>query len=374
MGVRKLGNSWWVDFQIDHHRYRKRSPENSRSGALAYEALMRQKLARGESLDRAKREPEQTFEQFAWQWFEDYVVPNNKFSEQRAKKGILANHLIPFFGNFSVSEISTHHIEQFKAWQAKQDVSKKTVRNRLTVLSKCLSCAHEWLGLSTALPRIVWPKGPPAKTDYLTPDECELLLKHSEGILREMIMTALRTGMRQGELKGLQWSSVDWQNRSLTVRHSYCDVRKTLDTPKSNRERHIPLDIDIFEMLYRRRERTGYVFRDGNKAWNSPRLNARLAMVCKRAGLRKITWHVLRHTFASHLAMKGAPLNSVQALLGHATITTTMRYAHVAPSTLRATIELLNPKTIVRPGLWQPAVNGWIPGQIAETESAANKR
>src|SRR5262249_45989981 len=79
--------------------------------------------------------------------------------------------------------------------------------------------------------------------------------------------------------------------------------------------------------------------------FRSPKLNLRLGKVCRQAGLRRITWHVLRHTFASQLAMKGVPLNTVQALLGHSSITTTMRYAHVAPSTLRIAIDLLNPKT-----------------------------
>src|SRR5262249_55167270 len=131
------------------------------------------------------------------------------------------------------------------------------------------------------------------------------------------------------------------------------------DTPKNNRERHIPLDIDVYEMLHNRKQTTGYVFLDGTKPFNSPRLNNRLAKVCKRAGLRRITWHVLRHTFASHLAMKSVPLNAVQALLGHSSITTTMRYTHVAPSTLRSAIEMLNPKTAVHGDFGQPGVNQW---------------
>jgi integrase len=62
--------------------------------------------------------------------------------------------------------------------------------------------------------------------------------------------------MRQGELKGLQWSSIDWQNQSLAVRHSRCDYRKALGSPKSNRERYIPLDIDVYEMLHKRKKST----------------------------------------------------------------------------------------------------------------------
>ena len=63
---------------------------------------------------------------------------------------------------------------------------------------------------------------------------------------------------------------------------------------------------------------------------------------CKRAGLRRIGWHVLRHTFASHLVMRGAPLKAVQELLGHATIMMTMRYAHLAPEIAREAVKLLD--------------------------------
>ncbi|MGY3388323.1 integrase [Bradyrhizobium sp. USDA 3311] len=327
---------------------------------MAYEAMLRQRLARGEPVDREAAQQDQSFDQFAWGWFDDYVVTNNKFSERRAKKGILALHLVPFFGKLPLNKIGTHHVEQFKARQMKDGVSHKTLRNRLTVLSKCLSCAHEWLNLDAPLPKIQWPKCPPPKTDYLSPEECELLLSSADGVVYEMIFTALRTGMRQGELKGLQWSSIDWHNRSLAVRHSYCDVRKALDTPKSNRERHVPLDVDLFELLHSRKQSTGFVFMDGNKPFNSQRINLRLAKVCKAAGMRIVTWHLLRHTFASHLAMRGTPLHVVQALLGHSSITTTMRYAHVAPSILRTAIEMLNPRTATNADLGQPVGNHWM--------------
>lgn len=361
MAVRKLKGRWWIDFQFNHTRYRKRSPENSRAGAQAYEAVLRQKLARGESIDALPHDPQQdqAFREFAWKWFQDYVMTNNKFSEQRAKRGVLINALIPFFGDMLLNVITSHQLEQFKAQQMKAGVSNKTLRNRLTVMRKCLSSAYEWGELTNPPPKVKWPKCAPARTDYLSPEECELILSHADGVVHEMILMTLRTGMRQGEIKGLQWSSIDWQSRGIVVRHSYCDVRKILDTPKSNRERYIPLDVDLYEMLYKRKQSTGYVFLDGNQAFNSPRLNLRLAKVCEAAGIRKITWHALRHTFASHLAMRGAPLNVVQTLLGHVSIATTMRYAHVAPSALRSAIEMLNPKTAVHSDFGQPAVNQW---------------
>jgi integrase len=371
MAVRKIKNSWWVDFRIEYVRYRKRSPENSKVGAEAYEATLRAKLARGEPIDQQVTQKQQTFEQFAWQWFEEYVIPNNKPGEQYNKKKVLGNSLIPFFGKFPIGQITAHHIEQYKALMLKKGVGRKTINNRLTILSKCLGTAYEWLEIKSAQPKIVWFKCSSIKTDYLSPDECSLLLSNTEGVIHDMILAALRTGMRRGELIGLQWSSIDWQNQNIAVRHSRCDYSKQLGTTKSGRERHIPMDSDVYSVLFNRKKGTGYVFTDEQgEPFHGKYLERRLAEACTRAGLRKIGWHTLRHTFASHLAMKGVPLNAVQTLLGHSNITTTMRYAHLAPSTLRAAIDMLNPKTAFSASFGQPVGNQWIEAQQQESKNA----
>lgn len=364
MAVRKIRKSWWADFTFNDARYRRRSPENSRTGALAYEAVLRQRLARGEPVDKPKTHRGVLFKEFAWKWFKEYAIPNNKFSEQRIKRYTLKSSLIPFFGKMPVDEIKTNHIEQYKARKVKEGLANKSIKNHLTVLSKCLACAYQWFDLPSRPPEMPWPKCPPPETAWLSADECETLLAHAEGVIRDMILTALRTGMRQGELKGLQWSAIDWESRVVIVKHSYCDREKNIGSPKNNRVRSIPLDIDVYEMLYRKRQKTGYVFTNRNGApFNHSSLSYHLERVCKKAGLRRITWHILRHTFASQLAMKGVPLNTVQALLGHSTIVMTMRYAHVAPSTMRAAIELLNPKRFVTDKVGQPAVNQWMDQQ-----------
>jgi integrase len=359
MAIRMIKKSWWIDFRFNHARYRRRSPENSRAGAHAYEALLRQQLARGETLDlKDTASDEITFEKFAWQWFEQYVKVNNKISEQYAKEKILRANLVPFFGSMRLNEVSTERIERFKAQQIATGVSPKTINNRLTVFGKCLNCAYEWHGIP--MPKIKLLKCQPPKTDYLTPGECDLLLEHSDRELRVMIFLALRTGMRQGEIRGLQWESLDWQNRSIAVRHSWYDYKEALVSPKNNRERHIPLGAEAHDLLYLSRKKSGFVFLSLHKEpFTCHRIIEDLAKVCKKAGMRKIGWHVLRHTFATHLAMRGVPLTTIQALLGHSTISTTMRYAHVAPSTLRAAIDMLDPKTARYADFGQPVGNQW---------------
>src|SRR6516165_7240953 len=158
MAVRQLKKSWWVDFQFQGKRCRKRSPENTRPGARAYELLLRQRLARGEAINGPSPEQNPLFREFAWKWFEEYAVPNNRFSEQRIKRYTLKSSLIPFVGEMRVSEIRTYHIEQYKAHKAKEGLSSKTIKNHLTVLSKCLTSAYKWLEFASKPPEIPWPK------------------------------------------------------------------------------------------------------------------------------------------------------------------------------------------------------------------------
>ena len=339
------------------------SPENSRAGAQAYETVLRQKLARGEDINQAAQTAErgQTFEQFAWEWLDKYATTNNKYSEQRNKRIILQASLIPFFGAKTISDIDAYDIECYKAKLLKDDgLSPKTVRNRLTVLHTCLSKAYEWLKIAGSVPKVTWPKVQPPKTDFLSPDECELLLNNTSGLMREMVLMTLRTGMRQGELKGLQWQCINWATQTITVQYSLCDYTKELTSPKSNKARQIPIDTDIYEMLFARKRETGFVFKDEHgQPFDNKRLNRQLENACKRAQLRRITWHTLRHTFASQLAINGTPLHVVQGLLGHSSITTTMRYSHVASADYRSAINMLNPKSMLNADFGQPVGNRW---------------
>ncbi len=96
-----------------------------------------------------------------------------------------------------------------------------------------------------------------------------------------------------------------------------------------------------------------------------PKAGRTLAGICKRAGIRRIGWHVLRHTFASWLCADGVPIVVVKALLGHASIEMTMRYAHLAPSSLRSAIDVFDRQT----GL-DDAPAAWAPGGQRAPEQA----
>ena len=199
MGAVKFRNNWGIDFSFKRERIRKTSPDNSKAGAQAYEAVIRQRLSRGETtkeiFDSIQKEHEQTFEVFSWKWYEVHAVPNNKYSELHRKKCCLRANLIPFFGKTPLNKITAYQIEQFKAKEISSGLHPKTVNNHLTVLSACLNSAKEW-SILESVPKIKKLKTPPQEIDFLTKEECSLLLNNSKGVWHAIIFTALKTGLR----------------------------------------------------------------------------------------------------------------------------------------------------------------------------------
>lgn len=337
-----------MDFRFNRTRFRKASPENSKSGALSYEALLRHKLVRGEDIFAKPKEPkitekqQSTFGEFAEKWLDVYVQNNNKFSVVSEKRYALNTHLLPYFGQKLIDQISNLDIEEFKAKKLKSGLMPKTVNNQLTDLSCCLNKALEW-SIIDKIPKIRKLKVAPQKYDFLSETESSQLLNNSTGLLHEMILVALKTGVRIGELIALDWSDVDFEEKVLTVRQAMS--RGRLGSTKSNKIRHIPLTATTCEMLSKRAKRMGFIFVDksGNPLKSLYSLRS-LQKTCRNAGMRKIGWHTLRHTFASHLAANNVPMRAVQELLGHANIVTTMRYSHVSHATLRDAIKTLEEK------------------------------
>lgn len=342
MTQRIIGKSWHVDISHRGRRFRIRSPENSKKGAQAYEAMLRQRLAEGKPIEEGSEEKKrrQSFEQFAWFWFETHVQVHNKPSMIAKVTYTLTNKLIPFFGKKPLDQIKTIHIEKYKAQQAKKGLANKTINNELSVLGKCLRDAKRWHNLDS-IPDVILLKVPPADYDFLTTGECRQLLEELSGIWFEIVYVALKTGLRRGELRGLRWRDINFANKSLTVRHSWCSVKQALLSPKGNRTRMVPLPDDVIELLRRRQQREGFVFEVRGNVFQPGTLGQELASACRRSGLRRVTLHILRHSYASHLAMKGVPIAVIQKLLGHTDIKVTMRYAHLSQASLNDVVEHL---------------------------------
>lgn len=151
--------------------------------------------------------------------------------------------------------------------------------------------------------------------------------------LTPMAIISMNTGLRRGELFNLDWADIDLQQKTLTVAG---------EGAKSDQTRHIPLNKEALAVVKAWRDqssgarvfpsKTGSVMDNVKKSWDG---------VLKAAGISGFRWHDLRHTFASKLAMKGVPLNTIRDLLGHADLKMTLRYAHLAPCTKAAAVELL---------------------------------
>jgi len=196
--------------------------------------------------------------------------------------------------------------------------------------------------LIASVPDMEWLKSPKPEFDFLSFDEADRLVAGAKDEWRTMILLALRTGLRQGELIGLRWEDVDLVAGRLMVRQNV--VRGRVGPPKSGKPREVPLSPEALAALKAHRHLRGpLVFCDmGGRVLTKGECKHPLWTACKRAGLRRIGWHVARHSFASHLAMRGAPIKAIQELLGHATIAMTMRYAHLSPEVARDAVALLD--------------------------------
>ncbi|MFA7377709.1 MAG: site-specific integrase, partial [Patescibacteria group bacterium] len=176
--------------------------------------------------------------------------------------------------------------------------------------------------------------------DYLNESECKLLLDNSSGNLHDMILLALNTGLRFGELIALTWKDIDFEKRLLPINKAI--AKGVLGSTKSNKNRYIPLTNSVIEMLRNRKRNAELIFSENNSFLVQARYVKKLHKLCKDLKFRRIGWHVLRHTFASHLAQKGISLKAIQELLGHSDIKTTMRYAHLSPRELRQAVDVLS--------------------------------
>lgn len=195
------------------------------------------------------------------------------------------------------------------------------------------------------MPRIKRLKTEEPSFDFLDFDEAEQLIEAAavEPEWQRLIIVALNTGMRRGELLALRWENVDPRARKLVVRRS--TTRNVETAPKNWKSRTIPLNDRALEALRAHRHlRDPLVFcREDGSAIADHQVRLVLRRTCKRAGLRMIGAHTMRHSFASHLAIRGASIKVIQELLGHSDIKVTMRYAHLSPAARGHAVELLGP-------------------------------
>ena len=312
---------------------------NNRAAA---EAAERAHIARVSAGKPARREGVPRFEEFHEEFMRTYVAANNKPSERMSKEYMFRWHLLPAFRGMRLDEITTRHIEAFKAEKLAAELAPKTINNLLTCLGKMLRYAADCEELEK-LPRIRFVKVFRKPIDFLQFEELDRLVEGATADPEALaaILCGADAGLRVGEVRALEWGDFDLVARRVIVQRT--DYRGYVGSPKGGRVRTVPLTNRLVKALKAMRHLKGEsVFSDvGGLRWSRGEADTRLRRAYKRVGLRKIGWHTLRHTFCSHLAMRGAPVRTIQELAGHASITTTMGYMHLTPSATRDAIDLL---------------------------------
>jgi len=323
-------------------RERLKTPGLSKSGALKWaEARQRHLLIRGKPKPAATKEVP-TLREFVDRFLADATANRQKPSTISAKETIVRVHLVPLLGDKRLNAISSEDVQQLKVALARR--SPKTVNNVLAVLSTLLKVATEWKVIDELPCRIRLVKVPRGQANFHGFQDFDCLVQAAESLDRATHLIVLlggEAGLRCGEIMALDWANVDLGLGQLSVTHS--EWKGHVTAPKGGRVRHVPLTVRLKAALAPANKPKGRVVIDPNGgAFTQKVVQGAVKRAIRKAGLRSGGVHTLRHTFCSHLAMRGAATRAIQELAGHQDITTTQRYMHLSPAALDSAIGLLN--------------------------------
>ncbi len=272
----------------------------------------------------------------AKEWLER-IATTVKPSTFQKYSGAVERYILPYFGEQSLCEISRTDLVKFGQDCLNHDLSEKTVNDILGVVRMILGYAGREYDLT--LPQVSFLRRPPKETRVLTPTEEQRLIQY---ILRHFdlhgfgILLTLYTGLRIGELCALQWQDVSQTSVkvSKTLQRLSVETGKTalvFGEPKSmNSYRQIPIPDFLQQYIACFRKEEGYVLETKNRTPTEPRtLQAKFSRIAKSCRLEGVTFHTLRHTFATRCVEAGFDLKSLSEILGHRDVKTTMNlYVH----------------------------------------------
>jgi integrase len=286
-----------------------------------------------------------TLKEFKARFLRDHCgAERQKPSGIASKETIFDVHLVPKLGPKRLDEISDADVQRLKAELL--HLKPKTVNNILTVLGKLLRVAVDW-GVIERLPcRVRLLKQQGHEMSFYDFGEYSRLLEGAEKHdLRALAVVLLGgdAGLRAGEMNALEWADVDLRQGVLHIRRS--EWKGQVTVPKGGRSRKVPmterLRAILQELKHLKGARVLYADQGGHATQKVVRVW--MAAAQKRAGLTDNGGvHILRHTFCSHLAMRGAPAMAIKELAGHANLSTTQRYMHLSPAARDEAIALLN--------------------------------
>jgi integrase len=295
------------------------------------------------------------FRDFAERWLRECVEGRLKPSTTHGYRSTLCAHLLPAFGFYRLDRITPEVIQAFVTERLKAGMNTSTLNRVIRELHTILERARRWRYLSENPATVVErPRVRKHPMDYLRPQEIGLLLEATPPERRLLFKVAVLTGLRMGELLAMKWEHLDWQSSRYHVTESLWRGRGGFQfvSPKTETSRRtVRLQPGLLEELRVHRGAQdrhrlalgdgyadyGLIFCQSNGRPLDPRnlLQRDFWGALRRAGLRRIRFHDLRHTFAALMIAQGAHAKAIQEAMGHSSITVTMNtYGHLMPRLL----------------------------------------
>ena len=331
MGIRKVGKMYWLDVRIRGKRYR-RSLQTTRKYVAydRYQNVLKSLLAEHEGGRVRFSDFSKRYLEWAWE-----TKPTSALREQQRLKIIQD----AFTDNITyLDEITHFHIEGLRRRLKKRNLSQTTINHYLQLLRGMFYRAIEWGVYNKENPlkkvkfyRIESPRR--ALTDpelRKVLEACQEIQANPKSLLQklfyDMVVLALNTGLRKGEVLNLRWKDVKGEGELRII-------------GKGEKARSIPLNKAAKEIIQRQPRRTEYVFHVPNR--NQPDLFRRTVDRAKKLSGVEFTFHTLRHTFSTQLIGKGIDFVTLGSLLGHSKIMTSLIYSHTDESRKRQAVESL---------------------------------
>ena len=272
-----------------------------------------------------------TLKEFAPRFVDGHARANRqKPSGIAAKEMVLRVHLVPFLGHKRLDVIGNEDVQRFK----KSLIVKapKTVNNSLSVLSVLLKKAVEWNVIDRMPCTVRLLPVPEPSMSFHDFEQYERLVDTARRLSRlteVIVLLGGDAGLRCGEMIALEWSDVDLAKRQLCIQRS--DWNGEVTSTKGGRLRYIPLTVRLAAALRDHRHLRGprVLCEADGKPLTRQIVQAKMKLAAKHANVRNGV-HILRHTFCSHLAMRGAPARAIQELAGHSELGMTQRYMHLS--------------------------------------------
>jgi len=359
--VKGKGKSWWIF--ITHQGERRSRKVGSKAAAKSLAAKIEERLGSKE-FNIEKKKPVPTFKKYSKIWLSNYIKVSCRESTFDEYSGILNNHILPVFKDVEIDKITRGAIRDFLLSKIKAGLSRSRVNLIKDVLSGVLGyaldeeliSANPTLGITKRL----WPKSMRKKNkvsdeDVFNREEIELLHDTCKSLVPEysaFFIMAAKTGMRLGELLALRWNDVDFNSNFLWIRRSY--RRGIFTRPKNGKSRRVDMTPQLKAELKRRllrekkecfrlRIEPEFVFNRNGRPIEQNFIRRVYKRILKKAGLRDIKLHSIRHSYASILLSEGVNLFYVSKQLGHSSTNITSDiYGHFIPSEFNREVDLLD--------------------------------